>query len=248
MWHSLDTPIRDWFAQGRLPGTPEELRSLGHGAPPPPKKFDNRLIEGDVFETMPNPGAGYGDPLLRRAELVAADERDERLEPGDALRIYGVVLDSQGDVDEAATTGERSAVRARRIEAGRPPRKPYFDAKVWSHTEGLGVLATVSIRGSEQGEMLTCRDCACALSPKVGQYRRGCVELEQSLPDISAHFGDPSTQIDGALVYRQYICPSCGAALDSEICRPDDDPGIDLLVPERTGGAADTELLGARGR
>jgi hypothetical protein len=94
----------------------------------------------------------------------------------------------------------------------------------------VGVLATVAIRSSADGDVLSCAHCAQALSPRAEHYRLGCAELETPLPAISPLFGDPSTQIDGTLVWRQYLCPSCGGLLDGELCRPTDEPTLDLEV------------------
>lgn len=226
MWHATGTPIREWLATGRLPGTPEELRQLDPGgAPPEPKKFDNRLAEGDVFETMPVPGGGYGDPLLREPELVAADERGGRLAPGDRERIYGVALGQAGEVDADATAAMRQARRRERLDQAREPRRR-GDAARADGAEPVGVLATVDLRGPS----LCCADCGEPLAERHGAYRHGCAELEVSLPSISPLFGDPSTQVDAELVLRQYLCPGCGLILDAEICRPEDDPTADLEV------------------
>ncbi|MFF0144924.1 N-methylhydantoinase B [Amycolatopsis sulphurea] len=59
-------------------------------------------------------GGGYGDPLLRDPQLVAADVRDQYVTAETALHTYGVVL-TDGVVNEAATREARAAVRAERL-------------------------------------------------------------------------------------------------------------------------------------
>ena len=85
--------MRLWLlaTSGLPPGPP---RVAPWGGPPPPKKFDNRLLPGDLFEVMPQPGAGYGDPILRDPALVAQDVRLQMLDAR-CGRIYGVVTDDE---------------------------------------------------------------------------------------------------------------------------------------------------------
>ena len=48
-------------------------------------------------------GGGYGDPLQREAERVAADVRLGLVTSDVARHEYGVVIDAKGAVDETAT-------------------------------------------------------------------------------------------------------------------------------------------------
>jgi N-methylhydantoinase B len=228
MWHATDTTIRDEFAAGRLPASPEELRELAsHGRMPPPKKFDNRLGESDVFETMPVPGGSYGDPVLREPALVALDRQEGRLYPGDAETIYGVAIADDGSADAERTADLRAALLRGRLGRARPPRAPV--AGELFDLDGA-VLATVAVGKTKAGQMLGCAHCRQALSERSGSYRLGCAELEQSLPSISPLFGDPLDQTGAELVLRLYLCPRCGHALDSEICRPSDEPYADVTL------------------
>jgi N-methylhydantoinase B len=73
------------------------------------------LHPGDqLWEYIPG-GAGYGDPLERDAELVAADVLDGKVSRASALEAYGVVLTADGGgVDELATKESREALRRER--------------------------------------------------------------------------------------------------------------------------------------
>lgn len=232
MWHAIDTPIRELFAAGKLPGSPSELRELDpNGAPPPPKKFDNRLAAGDVFETMPVPGAGYGDPLLRDPQMVVDDLLEERLLEGEVESIYGVTLDQSGGWDDDATVKMRDRTRSQRLDAATKPRHSYDGEITDAASEPVAnVLATVAVLSAADGAALCCAYCHHGLAPVTGNYRLGCAELETSLPEVSPFFGDPGTQISAVLVLRQYLCPGCGLILDSEICQPSDEPGRDVEV------------------
>ncbi|MGW3469305.1 hydantoinase B/oxoprolinase family protein [Saccharopolyspora sp. NPDC000995] len=73
-----------------------------------------RIRAGDVFVQWIAGGGGYGDPLLRAPQLVAADVRDGYVTGETAQRTYGVIV-TDGTVDEAATRRARTAMRQERL-------------------------------------------------------------------------------------------------------------------------------------
>jgi N-methylhydantoinase B/oxoprolinase/acetone carboxylase alpha subunit len=69
-----------------------------------PSKFSNvRLARGDKVRLVSPSGGGYGDPLDRDPSLVEADVREGFVSRANAERLYGVVIDEAGAVDEGAT-------------------------------------------------------------------------------------------------------------------------------------------------
>ena len=54
-------------------------------------------------------GGGYGDPMRRDPDKVAMDVRDGMVSAQAAQDLYGVVLDANGAVDEAATEALRNS-------------------------------------------------------------------------------------------------------------------------------------------
>jgi N-methylhydantoinase B len=240
MWSALDVPVGAEFAEGRLPGDPEELRRLAPGGgPPPPKKFDNRLLPDDVFEVMPSPGSGYGDPLARSPELVASDVAEGRLLAGQADVLYGVVL--EGDTpraDEDATLRRRDELRAERLAAATPPNRPAVAAPERGTPAGA-LFESVEIRQAGDGTTwLACAACSASLGETSGSYREASAVLDRSLPSLDARiFQDPATQVDDGLVVRQFLCPNCAVALDTVVCPADQAPEWDVLLggaPEET--------------
>lgn len=231
-WQALDTEIRGRFEEGDLPAGPVELRRLApQGGPPPPKKFDNRLVEGDLFEVMPQMGAGHGDPLLRDPQLVAEDVRRKRLSRDDARRIYGVRLDGAGTVDAGATDEARQALRSeRRASFVRPPLEAHEqanrDAPVIAYA-----LETVAIVAWQGGLHLACAHCHQILDRIDGNYRDGCGLLEVELPSIDeALFLDPRDQVGAEVLLRQYACPGCGLVLDADISPSEVEPYQDVEI------------------
>jgi N-methylhydantoinase B len=69
-----------------------------------PSKFSNvRLARGDKVRLVSPSGGGYGDPWDREPSLVEADVREGFVSRGNAEKLYGVVIDDAGAVDEGAT-------------------------------------------------------------------------------------------------------------------------------------------------
>jgi len=70
---------------------------------------------GAVIRLITAGGGGFGDPLERDPELVAAEVRTGYVSVGAASSSYGVMLSEQGTVDLAATRDLRSTIRSNRI-------------------------------------------------------------------------------------------------------------------------------------
>lgn len=237
MWTGLDTSIEDAIARGELPGTREELRELApNGGPPPAKKFDNPLRSGDLFEVMPSPGAGYGDPVLREPDLVAEDVRTGRLTEQQGTEIYGVVLDEAGGPDLPATEGRRKRLLAERLRRAHQPAAPMAVPAGEGPTVVGRALATVAVIQNGSDPYLGCGSCSHPLGELGAGYRAGSASLDLQLPDLDAGlFLDPVADVDDRLVVRQYLCPSCGHCLDTVVCLADSEPDWDVVLePEST--------------
>src|SRR5262249_25132624 len=98
--------------------------------------------------------------------------------------------------------------------------------------EGLA-LATVAFGKDASGAgTLACAECARVLAPRAGNYRLGASRLELPMTDLGANFLDPSRQVGATLIFRSYLCPSCGTALDGEVCKPGDAPHWDVRLAD----------------
>jgi len=69
-----------------------------------------RLQAGDLVSHRTGGGGGYGPPVERDPELVAADVRDGYVSAGSALARYRVALIESGEVDAEATRRARGAL------------------------------------------------------------------------------------------------------------------------------------------
>ncbi len=233
-WSAAGTEIAARLVAGTLPATPAELRQLApDGGAPPPKKFDNPLAAGDLFEVMPPMGAGHGDPLLREPGRVADDVATGRVSAEDAARIYGVVLQGEEAAtwDEDSTAERRTAMRETRLSGARSrPEKPRGKLSISS---AAATFAIENVRLTVNGEamLLSCEYCDELLGDASTGYRAGCARVETPLTDIDPHiFLDPRSQVDDDLVLRHYACPDCGTFLDADICRPADPVYDDVVI------------------
>ena len=106
------TGVAAMFAEGRIPAS---LDAVGGEPDLLPSHHETDLGPSDVYYTHWQGGGGYGDPLLRDPEAVAADVEAHKVSDRGAREVYGVVL-VDGSPDVAATTDERG--RLRRTRAG----------------------------------------------------------------------------------------------------------------------------------
>jgi acetone carboxylase alpha subunit len=67
-------------------------------------------------------GSGFGDVLLRDPASVKRDLDNGVISTRMAGQVYGVAIDSQGNVDPDATQAKRQAIRCRRLERAIPAR------------------------------------------------------------------------------------------------------------------------------
>ncbi|MFW2348994.1 hydantoinase B/oxoprolinase family protein [Qipengyuania sp.] len=79
------------------------------------KADDIAVRAGDQLHYITWGGGGWGDPLDRDPAMVGLEIRQGLVTP-EGARDYGVVADTSGTVDEAATASLRDAMRAARVE------------------------------------------------------------------------------------------------------------------------------------
>ncbi|TAK81258.1 MAG: hydantoinase B/oxoprolinase family protein [Betaproteobacteria bacterium] len=102
-----------WGLLGGADGMPGYVEIQRKGDEP--KKYlkatDIPLGAGDRVFIHTGGGGGYGDPLERDPELVAADVRKGFVTHAAALEDYGVVLDAGFNIDVAKTNARRGAAK-----------------------------------------------------------------------------------------------------------------------------------------
>ena len=73
------------------------------------------LMDRDVLYVRSDGGGGYGDPIERDPANTARDVREGAVSEMVARRIYGVILDDSGAVDETASEEARVVIRNERL-------------------------------------------------------------------------------------------------------------------------------------
>ncbi len=77
--------------------------------------FGTVLQQGDIYNHRMPGGGGWGDPLDREPQAVAWDVLNEEVGRDAARDDYGVVIASDGSVDDKATAALRHSRRNSRI-------------------------------------------------------------------------------------------------------------------------------------
>lgn len=72
------------------------------------------LRRGEKVVSITPGGGGYGDPLERDPQAVVVDVNDGRVSTNAARDVYGVLIDSDGNVDTSATKERRRDLMSRR--------------------------------------------------------------------------------------------------------------------------------------
>jgi acetone carboxylase gamma subunit len=75
-----------------------------------------------------------------------------------------------------------------------------------------------------------CARCGTGLGPTTEDYKRGCVYRERPVAEIGRLFDDPRRFVDDDIVFREFLCPSCGGLFDTEVNRKTEPPVHDIHI------------------
>lgn len=219
-----DTNLAELFAGSRVPANIEELvageeillRGKSNGTP---------LMPGDVMEATFCGGGGYGDPLLRDADAVAADVAAGYVSAGAAREIYGVVMASDGGPDSDGTQAARERLREARRQ-WKPAAEHFAVPPGEQRTAATGkpsrpVHEYVETRDLGGQRVLSCSECGHVLADHAGNYKNGLL-LDVGPVTILPMVRDPSIFLDVEMQFRQYCCPGCQTLMDVEIVTADE--------------------------
>src|SRR2546425_6052633 len=110
-----EAPLEQVRERRRVP-VPQDL--TGSPEIPPSHATYIPVSTRDTFQAFCAGGCGLGDPLFREPPRVARDVEDELVTADVADRIYGVVFDAAGALDEAAAAARREGSRAEKRGGG----------------------------------------------------------------------------------------------------------------------------------
>jgi N-methylhydantoinase B len=210
----------DALAGGRVPQTLDELggtRDVMGG------EVETGIGLRDAVFVHWQSGGGYGDPLRRDPAAVVEDVREAKVSEEAASALYGVVLDSAGEVDADATAQRRTALRGeRRAAAGLPDAA--VDSPGVDDGEGLDANQTL------HGRTVHCRHCGTDLGTLGEPYLAALPRIETGPSGAGPHvWADSSTYVDEQVVFRQVLCPGCATALLSQVVPVDHPLPVDAF-------------------
>jgi N-methylhydantoinase B len=168
----------------------------------------------DVYAVIWSAAGGFGDPLERDPLKVREDVLEQRSVSLAAARaIYGVVID-RDHLDPVATKKLRGEMRAANRKEGAATLSGKVVARITDNLE---------LRREAGGLRCACAKCAADLGPVRDNYKEHCVRRESDISAANPNIGDYRRYIDDRPVFRQFFCPGCGALVENEIARADDE-------------------------
>lgn len=204
------------LAAGRIPQDFSELDGVetplpfSGGSHPP-------MTEGDVW-TMTNPVApGHGDPLLRAPDRVADDLAQGACLLETAESTYGVVFDSTGTPDAAATARKRAGIRE--IRLGYAPRRDF-------PVDDVAAMGRVGDALCHTAGAWSCR-CGADLG-RADSYKKLLVRRDTPGDKLGAGYVSPDPQMAARMSLREFFCPECGVRVEAELARADDSDLCDI--------------------
>jgi N-methylhydantoinase B len=225
-----ETELKSLFESGQMPADLDEIpagaTSLIAG-----KSNGTMLESGDVVEFTILGGGGYGDPLLRDPLLVATDVANGYVSAEVARETYGVVLEADGAVADAATEDARAAIIDQRGEW------QALDSAAAAFPEPGGIIrpvhAGISVRGGDDaGDLQVCDHCDSVICRAEDDYKRFALRSVTGVDSLPGATIDSATFIDDRMDFILYCCPSCKVLLTTEVVREGSESFPDMvLVP-----------------
>jgi N-methylhydantoinase B len=218
------------LAAGRMPS---ELSEVSDTLEPGQNYSSTYLAPGEVFHMTWQGGGGYGDPLSRDPEAVAADVRELKVTTDGAREVYGVVVEPGPDGDNptvnvGATTAERDRQRSARQARSRLTGDRHGRADLGSARRLDDNL--VQAAGPDGASVVACRHCGEILGDAGPDATLTTALYEgppaEAGPQIIANAAD---YVDAPVVFRQFSCPGCWTALYSAVVPGSD--GTPVTIP-----------------
>ena len=187
------------------------------------------VADGDWFQMRLANGGGFGDPLERPSELVAADVEEGRFSREDASRVYGVAVTHDGWVDAQTTARHRAELRAARLEAAGPAPKP-VDAEALAAIAADGEQLPLFPGVVQRGPVAYAEASGTALAVAPDHWTDGCPVIVER----------PWTAGPG-VEYRTYLDPGSGRALHVEVALAGAPRSFSVLPARWTAAAVPAE-------
>lgn len=191
-----------------------------------PKPGLMKMTNRDVFAVSWQGGGGFGDPLDRGFDAVAADVARGLVSMECARDVYGVVL-ANGEVDVAATNSRRETIRKQRLAqstaSGTATTKPLVmrDGQVIGH---IGEAMRM-VQADSRIHVVT--KAGAVLAEGDTRWRKGA--RKATIDRLAAEHG---ILLHEELTATVWYCPVSGAQLAVDIHRKDEAPLDDVVLDQ----------------
>ena len=172
----------------------------------------------DVFEVTWQGGGGIGDPLRRDEQHVMDDLRCGIISESAATSVYGLALQTNGQLDEQATEGQRLAMRQDRI--GQPRTVKHI-----ANPTVVGQMGEQLLLCVQDGQTVVVSRAGAVLSEGSTRWRSGAIARRLELPQP----GIP-IQMHKDLALTAWYCPLEGDLLAIDIHERAHEPVDDVAL------------------
>jgi hypothetical protein len=233
--------FRDRIRRGEYLTEIDDIESKGWGTIHLPEGSPERIgvPEFGLVADYVAGGGGYGDPLDRNPRAVVRDLRTGATSLEVARNTYGVVVDPQTLILDAAKTEARCReIREERVAAGRGPALPAQQSGNGPEWKTVlrchEYLEIVSDGGAARYRCIRCGYLFCAADEN---YKKYCVKRVVALDQFAQRPLPSRGPYLGHL--QEYICPGCATLLQVDVYCPSlggDEDLWDIRIgsPERT--------------
>lgn len=215
-----DTDVRAKLAAGELVTEIDQLTVSEQelSAKPPIFTFGR----DDIYEWGPQGGGGWGDPLLRAPEQVAADVRDDAVTVASARLVYGVVVSADGALDAEATAALRDELLAERRGWPAPQPPLALDARAGRTLAPVGDQLSIVELDGERYWACACGSAFAHAHENPKQRLGGALATPEQI--------GTRVRLHAEIELRRSACTSCGRQHFAEVARHGDPPLFDVRV------------------
>jgi N-methylhydantoinase B len=225
------TSAYEELAEGRILTWHELMDRFGAAFEPLPSKATwegvRALAKGpgsEVFMMTHPGGGGYGDPLERDPDAVAADVAEGLVSLAAAASAYGVVLDAGGGADADATMTARARLKAERFDRAVAPSGATDAIAGGAEGDDGEALELGSVTCSLTHRTVACSACGGVLSAVDVNWKDRVPAFRRPASDLNARgFGatyriEPNPTVEVA----ELFCPHCRTVLSVELYLEDE--------------------------
>ena len=191
--------VQQLFSGGEIPTSWNRLEG---GIEHPAAKSNAMLSGDDVSVAMYSGGGGYGDPFARDPEKVQRDVAQGYVSRELAHEAYGVVIRTDGSLDEDATRAKRAEMR----KGGSGRNVSGTGRRVTSHL----------VVSSSKMPTILCSHCGHDFGPSSQNPKLQARLVEKPLSSVR-WMANPHNRKHDRFVWREFYCPGCSVLMDVEI-------------------------------